>query len=93
MQEQFRQVGKFPTSGALVVMRGRSIKHGPSGSYNHSKSKLRSEKVFKCYNYGNKDYWNLNNKDSNPQKNIGNPLDDRDVIVCEAIMTIEKIFY
>ena len=88
-----RHVGKFATSRALTEMRGRSTQRGPSGSYNHGKSKLRSEKIFKCYNYGKKDHlrkvcWNLNKKDSNPRRNVKNTLVDRDAIVCETAMTI-----
>ena len=32
----------------------RSIERGPSGGHNHSRSKPRSKKNVKCYNYGKK---------------------------------------
>ena len=43
-------------------MRGRSMERGPNGSHNHGRSKSRSKKNVKCYNYGKKghikkEYW------------------------------------
>ncbi|KAK9020404.1 hypothetical protein V6N11_010428 [Hibiscus sabdariffa] len=78
---------------ALTVMRGRSTKRGQSSSHNHGRSKSRSKKNLKCYNCGKKghlkkDCWNVP-KNSNPQGNIANILDDGDVLYCEASTTME----
>ncbi|GKC31826.1 gag-pol polyprotein, partial [Tanacetum coccineum] len=54
---------------ALVVVRGRSMKRGPSGSHNHGRFNTGREKKFKCFKCGEqghlkKDCRSLNN--SNP---------------------------
>ena len=41
---------------ALKVIKGKSIKHGPNGSQNQGKSKLKSKNNFKCFNYGKKSH-------------------------------------
>ncbi|KAL5846244.1 hypothetical protein ACOSQ3_009768 [Xanthoceras sorbifolium] len=59
---------------ALTVMRGRSIERGPSGSHNQGKSKSRSKKSIKYYNYGKKG-------------NVASTSYDGNALCCEAAMT------
>ena len=68
---------------ALTMIRGRSKERGFSGSQNHGRSKSRSKKNIKCYNYSKKghlkkDYWNL--KGSSPQGNFTSASDDDNVL-------------
>ncbi|GJR76858.1 gag-pol polyprotein [Tanacetum coccineum] len=77
---------------ALVVMRGRSMEPGSSGSHNHGKSKTRRKKNFKCYKCGKsghfkKDCWSLNT--SNPQGNVASTLEDDNTLYCEATVANE----
>ncbi|KAE8728217.1 L-aspartate oxidase [Hibiscus syriacus] len=74
-------------------MRGRSTERGQSNSHKHGRSKSRSKKNFKSYNFGKKghlkkDYWSLN-KNSNPQGNTANTSDDEDDLYCESSTTVE----
>ncbi|KAE8728215.1 L-aspartate oxidase [Hibiscus syriacus] len=77
----------------LTTMRGRSTERGQSNSHKHGRSKSRSKKNFKSYNFGKKghlkkDYWSLN-KNSNPQGNTANTSDDEDDLYCESSTTVE----
>ncbi|KAK9042016.1 hypothetical protein V6N11_017099 [Hibiscus sabdariffa] len=85
--------GNMQQAEALTVMRGRSTERGQSSSHNHGRSKSRSKKNLKCYNYGKKghlkkDCWSLP-KNSNPQGNIANTSNDGDVLCCEASTAME----
>ncbi|KAE8715251.1 hypothetical protein F3Y22_tig00110184pilonHSYRG00012 [Hibiscus syriacus] len=78
---------------ALTTMRGRSTECGQSSSHKHGRSKSRSKKNLKCYNYGKndhlkKDCWSLN-KNSTPQGNTANTSDDGDALCCKSSTTVE----
>ncbi|KAE8688623.1 hypothetical protein F3Y22_tig00110962pilonHSYRG00058 [Hibiscus syriacus] len=77
----------------MTTMRGRSTERDQSSSHKHGRSKSRSKKNLKCYNCGKKghlkkDCWSLN-KNSNPQGNTANTLDDGDALCCEASTTVK----
>ncbi|KAE8695131.1 hypothetical protein F3Y22_tig00110733pilonHSYRG00089 [Hibiscus syriacus] len=90
--KEVRQVN-MQQAEALPTMRGTSIECGQSSSHKHGRSKSRNKKNLKCYNYGKKghlkkDCWSLN-KNSNPQGNTANTLDDGGALCCEASTTVE----
>ncbi|KAE8683472.1 hypothetical protein F3Y22_tig00111208pilonHSYRG00305 [Hibiscus syriacus] len=99
LQEENRRKNKedklvnLQQAEALTTMRGRSTEHDQSSSHKHGRSKSRSKKNLKCYNFGKKghlkkDCWSLN-KNSNLQGNTANTSDDGDALCCEASITME----
>ncbi|TYK21892.1 polyprotein [Cucumis melo var. makuwa] len=79
---------------ALIVKKGRPLKHNSSGSKNQGRSKSRSKKNMKCYNCGKKGHlkkncWNLNKKYSNPQGNVASTINEGGALSCEAVTTMK----
>ncbi|KAE8694358.1 hypothetical protein F3Y22_tig00110783pilonHSYRG00068 [Hibiscus syriacus] len=77
----------------MKTMRGRSTERCQSSNHKHGRSKSRSKKNLKCYNYGKKghlkkDCWSPN-KNFNPQGNTANTSDDGDALCYEASTTVE----
>ena len=89
---------------ALTMTRGRSMEHGSSGSQNHGRSKLRSKKNVKCYNYGKRGHFkneyrllkkngDFKGKDpelTNAQECVAENLSDGEVLCNEATTIAES---
>ncbi|KAH9726512.1 hypothetical protein KPL70_008282 [Citrus sinensis] len=81
---------------ALSVTRGRTTERDPSGSQNHGRSKSRSKKNVKCYNYGKKGHvkkecWSNQKRregkepeSSNAQGCVASTSDDGEILYSEA---------
>ncbi|GKB76814.1 gag-pol polyprotein [Tanacetum coccineum] len=78
---------------ALVVKRGKSMDHGPNGSYNHDKFKTGWKKNYKCYkcdkpSHLKRDCRSLNS--SNTHRNVASTFEDGNAMCYEAVANEDK---
>ena len=68
-----------------MMVRERSVEHGPSGCYNHGISKSRTKKKIKCYKCGKiehlkKECWSNQKRREGKDPESLNTSDDGDVL-------------